>query len=371
MALYLAIISFPISGFCILLYKLLNNLKEKYYVPYVFIDNKYLTPQVTEKSDSDIIFAGPSHLDHINPCKRCQRGTKCTARNQWIIKCDLYKEVLQEKLYHDIRDLSLSKQQKIAEDLLNELVVVEKNQKFDRYLIRPSKYSSAPEVIVQQKDVVLGIDDKLLILSSFTDPRDGNKYKTVEFGGQIWMSENLRYIPLLFHENEDSGIWVYDTKRAYERKVIFTDYYKMYGCLYEWKTAKLVCPEGWHLPSNDEWNNLIDYLGGDLSAGGKLKSLNGWEPPNIGATNVSNFTALPGGVCQTKERFDYVGSAGFWWSSSEYGQWDALYEAWYICLNSDNSSVYVNKQSKNHGMSIRCIKDSETSDKEARYMNRM
>ncbi|MEX2594050.1 MAG: fibrobacter succinogenes major paralogous domain-containing protein [Anditalea sp.] len=139
---------------------------------------------------------------------------------------------------------------------------------------------------------------------TFTDPRDGQTYKTVRINEQIWMTENLNYA------TEDS--WCYDNDPVNCAR---------YGRLYERLPALTACPDGWHLPTEEEWRLLVTYLGGVDVAGGKMKSTTGdWFEPNTGATNESGFTGLPGGFSFVdnvdREYFARRGE-GFWWSSTE------------------------------------------------------
>jgi len=198
---------------------------------------------------------------------------------------------------------------------------------------------------------------------SITD-QDGNVYKTVTIGAQTWMAENLRTtkykdgsaIPLI----SDDSTWDVLTSAGYcnynnttDKKSIST-----YGCLYNWyavNTGKLA-PTGWHIPTDDEWTELLNYLVGDSIAGGKLKenTTKHWESPNSGATNVSGFTALPAGYRGAYGDFYALGTGGYWWS---YSGLDSSY-AWYRYMGYDYENVnrgnYVGKQ---RGFSIRCIKD--------------
>jgi len=190
--------------------------------------------------------------------------------------------------------------------------------------------------------------------SSFIDPRDGIIYKTVKIGHQIWMAENLRFIPYLSSLNEHFGIWVYNYNGQEIKDAITTKCYIEYGCLYDWETAKLVCPTGWHLPTDDEWTKLTDYLGGSDLAGGKLKSMSGWENPNIGATNESGFSALPAGYFNYFQKAFYtIGKLGHWWSSTE----DGTSHVWGRTVMTDNSIISRHTNEKSGGFSMRCVRD--------------
>lgn len=194
----------------------------------------------------------------------------------------------------------------------------------------------------------------------FTDSRDGKTYKTIKIGNQTWMAENLSY-------KATSGCWAYNDDISNV---------KTYGYLYDWETAKKSCPEGWHLPTDSEWHTLITYLGGedgsgkshtvivnkkgntDLSdkdvSGGKLKSTTGWVSPNIGATNSSGFSALPGGDRNfMSSTYRHIGKIGMWWSATEAQN----ISAWYRNIDSDFSQISRSDYYKNDGISVRCVKN--------------
>ncbi len=172
--------------------------------------------------------------------------------------------------------------------------------------------------------------------SSFTDPRDGQSYKIVKIGNQWWFAQNLNY--------QTGNSWCYDNNPAN---------CATFGRLYDWQTAMAACPNGWHIPSDSEWVQLITYLGGENLAGGKMKTITGWDAPNINATDSSGFSALPGGIINSNG-FYGIGSVGYWWSSTENGN---LF-AWDIELRNNSENVtrysFANKQD---GFSVRCIKD--------------
>ena len=159
---------------------------------------------------------------------------------------------------------------------------------------------------------------------------DGNTYKTVKIGNQIWMAENLKTskysdgtkIPNITDKSQWSnlktGAWVfYNNDTSNNAK---------YGKLYNWYAVnhitngnKNICPDGWHVPSNSEWQILKDYLGGSSVAGSKMKEFGiiNWNTPNKDATNTSLFTGLPNGYRDYNGGYNQVGSKGYWWTSDE------------------------------------------------------
>ena len=169
------------------------------------------------------------------------------------------------------------------------------------------------------------------------DLRDGQTYKTVVIGEQTWMAENLNY------ETENS--YCYDDDPSNCSK---------YGRLYTWAAAKTVCPEGWHLPSYDEWNTLFTAVGGISTAGAKLKSQTGWAAYD-GITNEDSFgfSALPAGNRYDNGSYYYEGYDAHFWSSTEYGS----YDAYYMSLGYDYGDAYLDNNDKSNGHSVRCVKD--------------
>ena len=114
-------------------------------------------------------------------------------------------------------------------------------------------------------------------------------------------------------------------------------------------------PEGWHVPSDPEWNTLINFSGGEVVAGGKLKETgtSHWITPNAGATNETGFTALPGGYRSETGTFGLIGNTGYWWTSTEGGTTFACYR--YMYYNSGNAVRGDND--KHGGFSVRCLKN--------------
>ncbi len=197
---------------------------------------------------------------------------------------------------------------------------------------------------------------------------EGNLYHTIKIGGQTWMVENLKTtkfrngdpIPSVTDNNywtllssagvSLSGYCNYNNQESYSAS---------YGRLYNWCTVndkRGLAPKGWHIPSKSEWQILIDYLGGESLAGGKLKEAgcSHWISPNVGATNLSGFTALPGGYRSGNNGLFYdLGSSGYWWTSTD--NW--ILGAINVDLRNTNSIIKIYASWEDFGFSVRCIKD--------------
>jgi len=177
------------------------------------------------------------------------------------------------------------------------------------------------------------------LYGTFSDPRDGRVYRTVKIGEQVWMAENLAY-------NAEGG-------KCYENK---KENSKKYGRLYHWTAAMEICPPGWHLPSNAEWQILIDFVGGKEIAGKKLKAKNGWNE-NGNGTDDFGFAAMPCGYGGSGGNFDNFGYEGYWWSSSYDGACAYLR---YMLYNSDDVGKSYNED--NGLFSVRCIQEASLSN---------
>ncbi len=190
---------------------------------------------------------------------------------------------------------------------------------------------------------------------------DGNVYTTVTIGSQVWMAENLKTTKYndgtkILNVTDDDE-WENLSSAAYCWYDNDINNGNIYGALYNWyavHTGKL-CPIGWHVPTDEEWTELIDYLGGENVAGGKLKETNTthWKKPNTGATNETCFTALPSGVRDSNGSFFKVVYYGHWWSATEYG----ANRAWFRFISYYYSNVLRHVSHKNPGLSIRCVRD--------------
>jgi uncharacterized protein (TIGR02145 family) len=170
--------------------------------------------------------------------------------------------------------------------------------------------------------------------TTFTDTRDGHEYLAVKIGGKTWMAQNLNY--------KTSNSWCYENDESSCGK---------YGRLYDWNTAKAVCPGGWHLPSQAEWDTLVNAAGGNV-AGKKLKAASGWNE-NGNGTDDYGFSALPGGYYYDGLGFKYAGNQGNWWTAMEYGSnyaYDRNMAYSYDRVNEYHSSKII-------GFSVRCVAD--------------
>jgi uncharacterized protein (TIGR02145 family) len=197
--------------------------------------------------------------------------------------------------------------------------------------------------------------------SSLTDI-DGNIYPTVLIGNQWWMAENLRTSS---YANGDSiqnvlngTAWTQLDSGAWSNLSNLAANDSIYGKLYNWFTTsdpRNLCPIGWHVPTDTEWTNLTDYLGGLTLAGGKMKSIVGWNTPNTNANNESGFSALSSGArdAYNSGSFFTTGCDGNWWSSSE----SLSTAAWYYYLSCSSGNAFRANSSKRYGNSVRCIKD--------------
>ena len=191
---------------------------------------------------------------------------------------------------------------------------------------------------------------------------DGNVYNTVIIGDQVWMAENLK---VTHYRNgdpvpnvTDDTDWKNLTTGAYCNYDNNTNNSATYGCLYNWyavNDSRNIAPEGWHVPSNAEWQILINYLGGSSVAGGKMKETGTthWNSPNTGATNESGFSALPGGYRHRSGSYDSMGSGAPLWSSTEYDSGNA----WARALSGNYSEVHHGNSTNLFGFSVRCVRD--------------
>ncbi|MGD0756202.1 MAG: fibrobacter succinogenes major paralogous domain-containing protein [Bacteroidales bacterium] len=193
---------------------------------------------------------------------------------------------------------------------------------------------------------------------------DGNFYKTITIGTQTWLAENLK--TTRFNDGVSIPLASSDKSWGYKITPTFcwynndeTKYKNKYGALYNWYTVKTgkLCPIGWHVPSDNEWTILTEYLG-VKSAGGKLKEVGSthWFLPNEDSNNETGFTALPGGSRNMDCSFDFLGRFGYWWSSTDTNSNFRNY-ATYRCLSYYVGTITGGEDYKGNGFSVRCLKD--------------
>lgn len=184
----------------------------------------------------------------------------------------------------------------------------------------------------------------------------------VTIGSQVWMAENLNVdkfrngdpIPQVITEEEwqkasreGTPAWCYYNNDPSNGET--------YGKLYNWyavNDSRGLAPAGWHIPSDNEWTQLTNYLGEADNAGTQLKSDNGWKDQGNG-TNSTSFSGLPGGIRNHLGKFNYIGGYGYWWSSSEF----TTGIAWHRYLSYVNDGIKRGSSKEAFGMAVRCIKN--------------
>ena len=222
---------------------------------------------------------------------------------------------------------------------------------------------------------------------TFIDSRDGHEYKWAKIGSQIWMAENLAYLPSVSPPTigwDATGFcYVYGYLGTDVNEAKNHPDYSTYGVLYNWSTAmdgtssssltpsgvQGICPNGWHLPSDGEWKILELYLGMNPSdadqemfrasgqVGIKLKSRNGWFEGGNG-TNASGFNALPAGIRDANGNFEFGAFGGkdriayFWSTTTEYDPIARIRVLWY-----SETGICRMEDLKHSGLSVRCVKD--------------
>ena len=201
-----------------------------------------------------------------------------------------------------------------------------------------------------------------------------NRYEIVTVGTQTWMAENLKTIcyndSTLIPIISNTGEWTTASTNSSPASCWYNNNganQDSYGLLYNWYTInsstngnKNVCPTGWHVPTDGEWDILRDYLDSSASgnnnvAGGKIKEagLAHWDSPNTGATNESALRGIPGGFRDFLGTFNNIGTTGLWWSSTT----DTPSEAKLRYTNLNSETLFGTVFDKGSGLSVRCIKD--------------
>lgn len=206
----------------------------------------------------------------------------------------------------------------------------------------------------------------------YIDSRDSNVYQTVTIGDQVWMAENLRFLPSVIRPDSGSATTAYYYVYGYEGTDVnaakATENYQTYGVLYNWEAAYSSCPAGWHLPSDFEWKKLEMELGMSsadadeigsrgTNQGSKLAGNSSLWIPGVLTSNflfeTSGFNALPGGLRSSDGFFENIGYFGYWWSATDYSVNDALLRVLYY----DYSDIYRDHINYEMGFSVRCVKN--------------
>ena len=219
-------------------------------------------------------------------------------------------------------------------------------------------------------------DPEIPVSGKFIDSRDQHEYQWVIIGTQTWMSENLAWLPAVSPPLADSDTAKYYYVFRYEGSSVTEakawEYYADFGVFYNWPAAmngcdsshaipsgvRGICPEGWHLPSDGEWDILVNYLGGQYTAGIEMKSSSGWNEYNGESgdgDNSSGFNGLAAGSRHNDGGFYNLGFNAIFWSSTGCGD----NSAWYRYLGYFQKGVYRYISNKRYGFSVRCVKDIE------------
>ena len=212
---------------------------------------------------------------------------------------------------------------------------------------------------------------------------DGNRYKVVQIGNQCWMAENLRSThyadgSALKNGNSPMGDSLFSPTFTTLPEALLGWYFAyngdpvlaaQYGYLYTWFSVingldtlrnsegyiQGLAPDGWHVPEVEEWQELIDFLGGIKIAGGKLKDRNSslWNSAQVGTSRASYFSALPGGCCLFNGSYIEEGESSYFWTATP----SIVNHAWHILISYHDSRVNVlgHQDSKRFGYSVRCV----------------
>jgi len=241
--------------------------------------------------------------------------------------------------------------------ILNNVVTVKDNLTDYTLKVEKPDYLTYNQTftLLEIKDYLneIGKEPLLIELEKGVTDFDGNNYRAVTIGTQTWMKENLKST----HYADGTAItevYTYNSNPANA---------EMYGRLYSWnatmkntniESTQGVCPTGWHVPSDAEWTELTNTLGGESVAGGKMKEagLAHWNNPNTGATNESGFTALPAGLYGSNSQFMGKNTIAFFWTSSDYNGFDK----WVRYISYDSNIAY-RAHAFAYGHSVRCVKD--------------
>lgn len=241
-------------------------------------------------------------------------------------------------------------------------------------------YNATPQIIeIDSSEFVnfLLRENTTGVVGTLTDVRDGKTYKTITINGKEWMTENMAYLPSVSNVSSESitepFFYVYDYNDTIVSAAKETDNYKIYGVLYNGSAAIAVCPSGWHLPTDEEWEQMAQFIsdnnggydksgniwynvGKHLKTEGSIEDGDGlWVKDDVEDIGIDDyvFTGLPGGYRNNNGRFEYLGEYGCWWTSTELSS-SLLY---YRYLSFDNTTLTRGYYPKDCGFSVRYVKD--------------
>jgi uncharacterized protein (TIGR02145 family) len=203
---------------------------------------------------------------------------------------------------------------------------------------------------------------------TFTDSRDSKVYNWITVENQTWMTENMAYLPSVSPPAEggyqDPFYYVQEYEGLSVSEVVVQENYLKYGVLYNWKAAQSACPQGWHLPSDEEWKDLERYLGlsdsdsdetgvrNSGNVGEKLKSKTGWVE-NGNGNNKIGFNVLPGGNRNKNGGFGSIGMLANFWTSTSSGSSVVFSRG----LRYDGDGISRSETGHDIGLSVRCLKN--------------
>lgn len=202
---------------------------------------------------------------------------------------------------------------------------------------------------------------------------DNNTYSTIRIGNQVWMKDNLKVShyrngdPIANIPLQSDSQWLSNISGAYcyyDDDITNAEKYGFFYNGYAVVDARGICPDGWHVPSKEEWKVLIEYLGGTFTAGNLLKGSSGWESLNPHTTNLSGYNALPSGFRvhflpeRTYTLYDGIKQRSLFWTKDEYNSIYVSNGMWYISLQGETEWALINDNIiKTCGLNIRCIKN--------------
>ncbi|MFN5317502.1 MAG: FISUMP domain-containing protein [Bacteroidia bacterium] len=269
------------------------------------------------------------------------------------------KEASERKAKEDAEKARLKMEAKAYADSLNMLKEKAAKEASERKAKEDAEKARLERLTKTRKDSLRSIEE----FKVKNYQKQSKIYESVSIGNQVWMSENLNEGFFRNGDTIQNAKAAIEWEKAYINKQPAWCYYEndsenelKYGKLYNWYAVtdpRGLCPVGWHIPSYEDWNILKDSLGGADVAGGKMKSISGWNSHNIFSNNESGFSGLPGGYRTNYGTFLVFGDYGLWWSTSEADGTNA----WYRSLKYSNNSVSRTNYSKGNGLSVRCLRD--------------